>query len=429
MTPSKNSNIFISIASYRDPELIPTIKDCLAKAKHPEKLFFGICWQRDENENLDEFINHPQFRFYTVDWKESKGACWARHIIQKNLYQNEGYFLQLDSHHRFIEHWDEHLKYLYYASKSPKPIIGTYGTTYWPEKPEEPLKNEPYRIISFDTFTDDGDLISRPQLIKKHKDLSSNNIDLIPARLLSGHFIFTQGLFCRECIYDPNLYFRGEEITLSARAYTHGYDLFHPTYTVIWHEYLRPKQHKHWDDHVPSNGFVLQAEDRNVRSKERQRKLFKMDDGELDFRHYGLGKKRSLHEYELYCGVDFKNRKVHKNCAALKDGIVYPEPYVMTENEWASGMLENNTINVTWDLNLIPDNKEFDFWFFGFEDENNNLLWRKDFSKDEPYYQNIFHKKQNSHRASFGTEQKPHHCVIIPYIKNHGWADKILINI
>ena len=39
--------------------------------------------------------------------------------------------------------------------------------------------------------------------------------------------------------YDPTLYFLGEEITLAVRAYTHGYDLFHPSETIVWHEYTR----------------------------------------------------------------------------------------------------------------------------------------------------------------------------------------------
>ena len=39
-----NNRIFVQIASYRDPQLIPTIEDMLSKASHPENLVFGICW-------------------------------------------------------------------------------------------------------------------------------------------------------------------------------------------------------------------------------------------------------------------------------------------------------------------------------------------------------------------------------------------------
>jgi hypothetical protein len=33
--------IFVSIASYRDSQLIPTIKDLLNKSKYPDNLTFG----------------------------------------------------------------------------------------------------------------------------------------------------------------------------------------------------------------------------------------------------------------------------------------------------------------------------------------------------------------------------------------------------
>jgi hypothetical protein len=36
------NKIFVHIALYRDPELLPTIKDRLDKAKYPENLTFGI---------------------------------------------------------------------------------------------------------------------------------------------------------------------------------------------------------------------------------------------------------------------------------------------------------------------------------------------------------------------------------------------------
>ena len=73
-----NGKIFIQIASYRDPELLPTIRDCISKAKQPEMLTFGICWQRDENENMGEFAADARFTILDYPWNQSKGLCWAR---------------------------------------------------------------------------------------------------------------------------------------------------------------------------------------------------------------------------------------------------------------------------------------------------------------------------------------------------------------
>src|SRR5262249_27589752 len=44
-------SIFVSIAAYRDPQLVPTIQDCLAKARYPEQLRFGISWQHGPEES------------------------------------------------------------------------------------------------------------------------------------------------------------------------------------------------------------------------------------------------------------------------------------------------------------------------------------------------------------------------------------------
>ena len=102
------AKIFVSIASYRDPELLPTLRDLISNAKHPENLVFSIAWQHsteDAWDNLEEFKGDPRFKVIDIDFRESKGACWARHAIQQN-YNNEEYYFQLDSHHRFVKDWD-----------------------------------------------------------------------------------------------------------------------------------------------------------------------------------------------------------------------------------------------------------------------------------------------------------------------------------
>jgi hypothetical protein len=419
----EKNNIFISIASYRDHQLVPTVLDCIKKSKYPENLFFGINWQRDETEDISALLQFKNIEIQEYDWKESKGACWARHSIQKNLYDDQHFYFQLDSHHRFIEHWDEHLFDLYDTGLkfSDKPIIGTYGTTFWPKQNNFSLKNEPYRINTFEAFGHDGDIISRPVYIKNHQQINKER-KLIKARLLSGHFIFTQGNFVNECMYDPLFYFRGEELSLSARAYTHGYDIFHPTYTILWHEYLREKDHKHWSDHTKQNGFIEEGEDRNKLSKKRQRQLFGIDPTDIDFKHYGFGSTRSLHEYELYCGLDFKNKRVHKHAYDVREE--YLEPYVMSEDEWRSGMLNEYEFNVQWPLDKIPDKTDYNMFFFGFENKEGKLLYRQDL-KEKKYLNKI----SNTKIAKVYAEEKPDRCVIIPYSNSAGWSNRIIISL
>ena len=106
-----NGKIFIQIASYRDPQLLPTLRDCIEKAKYPDNLVFSIAWQHsteDTWDNLYEFKDDNRFKIIDIDYKDSQGACWARNLLQQQ-YDNEEYTLQLDSHHRFIKNWDEEL--------------------------------------------------------------------------------------------------------------------------------------------------------------------------------------------------------------------------------------------------------------------------------------------------------------------------------
>lgn len=55
--------------------------------------------------------------------------------------------------------------------------------------------------------------------------------------------------FLKEVPYDPFLpwIFMGEEIIMSARFWTFGYDIFSPTHSVIGHMYVRRNKPKYWE--------------------------------------------------------------------------------------------------------------------------------------------------------------------------------------
>ena len=131
------SKIYISIASYRDPQLLPTLHDCIKNADYPENLVFGIAWQHAEKDtwdDLSEFRNDTRFRIINIDYEDSKGACWARNQIHQH-YGGEEYYLQLDSHHRFIKGWDtECIKMIKQLQKKgyKKPLLTAYIPSFDP---------------------------------------------------------------------------------------------------------------------------------------------------------------------------------------------------------------------------------------------------------------------------------------------------------
>jgi len=288
-----NNKIFIQIASYRDPELLPTINNCIENSDNPENLVFAICWQKDENETLDEYINDPRFKIICIHYSHAKGACWARNKLQQ-LYDNEEYTLQLDSHHRFIKGWDTTLKQMYtnLAEKGFKPLITAYAPSYNPEKDPEERVNIPWKI-DFREITVDKQVLFIPSNILGFENL----VEPIKATFYSAHFAFTSGAFVKEVPHDPELYFTGEEMNITIRAFTHGYDLFHPHIVVIWHEYTRKNRQKHWDDDK-------EWWKKDLHSKQHYIDFFK----NLTFSNkeykYGLGEKRTLEEYKTYANVD-----------------------------------------------------------------------------------------------------------------------------
>ncbi len=58
MKPKKNSKIFVQIASYRDPQLIPTIKNMLENAKNPQNITIGIARQFHPDDKFDDLSEY-----------------------------------------------------------------------------------------------------------------------------------------------------------------------------------------------------------------------------------------------------------------------------------------------------------------------------------------------------------------------------------
>jgi len=235
----KKGKIFIQIAAYRDKELKPTLKDCIEKAKYPENLVFSINWQHspdDEWDDLSEYMDDERFKIIDTPYEEANGVCWARNMLQQQ-YDDEEYTLGLDSHHRFVQDWDERLIQMYkdlQAKGYKKPLLTGYVPSYDPDNEPGGRIGIPWRM-NFDRFSPEGVVHFLPASIDNYTELDTPE----PARFYSGHFSFTTGDFVKEVPHDPNYYFHGEEISLSVRAYTWGYDLFHPHEVIIWHEYTR----------------------------------------------------------------------------------------------------------------------------------------------------------------------------------------------
>lgn len=411
----QKGKIFVQIAAYRDPQLLPTIKDMLAQAKYPDSLVLSIAWQRskeDSWDNLDEYKNDPRFKIIEIDYKDSKGVCWARNQVQQQ-YQSEEYTLQIDSHMRFVKDWDEILIDMIkdlQAKGHEKPLLTSYVSSFDPDNDPAGRTKVPWRM-SFDRFTPEGVVFFLPESIPNFETLEGP----VPSRFYSAHFCFTLGSFCKEVQHNPNYYFHGEEISIAARAYTHGYDLFHPHKIVAWHEYTRRGRTKHWDDDKS-------WWQRNHNCHRMNRKLFGMD-GETQEGHdgpYGFGSVRTLRDYEKYSGLLFSKRGVQKYTLEKK---YPPNPSFDSEEEWLDSFCFIYKHCIDIQHNKVPET-DYDFWVVAFKDEDGKDLFRKDADqnevkriKNDPNYCKIWRE--------FNTVKLPKSWIVWPHSQSKGWCKEI----
>lgn len=418
MNDEKTNTIFIQIASYRDPQLLPTLRDCISKAKYPENLRFSIAWQHhpdDAWDTMEDYINDSRFKILDIDYRDSKGVCWARNLVQ-SLYTNEKYTLQLDSHHRFVQDWDAILIDMLVGLQNKgyqKPLITAYIPSFDPENDPQARVLEPWKM-TFDRYIPEGAVFFLPASFNPEID----NIDEpLMGRFYSAHFAFTLGQFAKEVQHDPNYYFHGEEINIAVRAFTHGYDIFYPHKVICWHEYTRKGRSKQWDDDKEWGG-------RNNICHIRNRKLFGMDNeiNDIDFGKYGFGNVRTLQDYEKYAGMQFKSRSITKEVIDHKPPKL--ANIILSDTEFQQSLLPifKHCIDIGYDQ--VPEN-DYDFWAVAFKDNAGEDMYRQDADSDE------INRMKNDPDGyckiwrSFETTIRPSSWIVWPHSKSKGWADPI----
>lgn len=311
--------IFVSVASFVDPYLLFTVKDAVKKAKHPERLVFGIVDQNTFNrrDNVKLVLGDAKMRYMHCSPIDSRGVCWARSIAF-SLYQGEEYLLQIDSHMFFDQDWDEKLiqQLADLKSKSTKPLVTNYPYGF------EFIDGEP--IIS---IQDSGQttLVLRPH---PDTDLYENDATLrfhsehvfirepIKGGHIAGGFLFTLGSFVYEVPYDPYLYFHGEEQSLAIRAFTRGWDIYHIPEIPLYHLYKRPGEdhnnhhwHESWEKQRDYKWIELQESAKN--------RLVDLVYNQSLVGSFGLGFERTLKDFAELTGIDYVERKIINKSFAL----------------------------------------------------------------------------------------------------------------
>jgi len=301
--------IFVSVASYRDSICSSTIKDLYEKADSPALVFVGICQQNKIGHPEEECITESDIKYkcnvrvMKLNYYEALGPAVARYNCSK-LYNNETYYMQIDSHTKFVKGWDTKSKNMIKKLKQTvkKPVL-----SYYPKMIEE---SESYDETTVPTicksFFNERGMIS----FEGAENLTQTDI-LTNTPYVTGGFFFCEGYFLNELPYDPNLNFLfvGEEILHSIRFYTNGWDIYSPNENIVFHEYTREGKPKIWTDKSYKDNDAVQKVKYLINLDTNLPPDYLMQNMDK----YGLGSERTLEDYYSFAEINVGNKKVYKN--------------------------------------------------------------------------------------------------------------------
>jgi hypothetical protein len=305
------ASIFVQIAAYRDLEVTPTILDAIKQSSGNHTINFGVhTVYVDESE-----INVPDLP--NVKHAESKApeniGLGIGRALAHQFYDGEDYYLQCDSHSRFIKGWDEvaiHSVLNYQIQGIHKPLLTMYPANYWYPSltakyvEKDFLQTGHLSNISFHENPDQFRAIRIPLQTAMGPLKDENRF----VKSVSGGSIFTVGGFLP---FNTDIAFYGEEIWLAARAYTHGYDMVVPDEQYMYHLYYnhdKPaeinKRKLLWSDYT---------DEFNALDKISKDLIFKtLTEGTTG--EMLLGTDRTIADYGLFAGLDFVNGEIIDNC-------------------------------------------------------------------------------------------------------------------
>jgi [Skp1-protein]-hydroxyproline N-acetylglucosaminyltransferase len=366
---TEEDSIFISLAAYREHLLYDTLKGAFGNAKNPNQIYVGIVMQNcfgiddivtnhtyqcytgvqvvgtDEKSGRPitkvsettpdlngvlQFCSDPLYQTYcqkghirllSVHESESLGPAIARYFASK-LWGGETYFIQVDSHLEFTNEWDAlYINELKVTSNYPLSVLSMYPPGFGHVAGETPGT----RLCTCEfSKSDVEDHIIR---INNGASYQSNHVYEKPTQIpfIAAGFFMARSEFLKDVPFDPFLpwCFMGEEIALSMRAWTHGWNIYAPRKNWIAHQY-RPGRlglPKFWETvgRVFHRGIGISN---RLQSQVVHRVKYMIgypevtqeslrqdgiDDILQDINYYGLGEVRSRDDYIKLTQIDFEH--------------------------------------------------------------------------------------------------------------------------
>ena len=283
------ADVFVTIASYDDQDTPETVRSLLADPGL--KVRVHVVLQTDD-DGLQSAVEDAGAEVLRVERADARGIGWPRAVGQL-CHLGETFWLQCDAHMRFVPGWASTLA-------GQQALVGDRAAlSSYPLDIATPLE----RVAGRATI-----MRLKPGWI--HRGWLSVAQEWgpqkfggrpAPARTIASGFLWAPAGWLSEVLADPYIYF-GDEPPITVRAWTHGWDLFHPARAVCTHNYQPDSRPRHWAD-FPKGWYHFEKV-----AQTRCAQLFGWEPGGSALGIYGLGHVRSLAEFEQWAGVDFAAR-------------------------------------------------------------------------------------------------------------------------
>lgn len=256
------NQIYVSIASYMDYELEPTIQSLLESAAKPQNLYISVCAQDNEFPDLDKLFKKfgvSNYTYMKLNYALSRGVGFARHITQQDLTSDYKYYLQVDSHTQFEDNWDIRLikDYEKMHKRFGKMILSSYPPGYEVNGPEITLIPNGRIPPVVDIRATDDYL----RFEAKYTDYVGGSEGQVTGYFCAG-LAFGYSAYFLEVPYDPNIYFNGEEQTMSIRFWKNNTLIVCPADIYLYHDYVGNNRKRHWDTNTQKDTLMANSRER-----------------------------------------------------------------------------------------------------------------------------------------------------------------------
>ncbi len=369
-----DESIFVSLAAFREHLLGKSMMSAFDNAKDPSKLFIGAVVQncygldgvvcktglevigKDKNgrdmtsvspkppdaNGIEEFCTHEKYKHYCENGQvrviylhdtDALGPQTARYYASK-LWGGETYIMQMDAHLEFAPEWERY--YIDEAKASlnyPKSVLSAYppGFKEYDGQFKGGGRGERLCGAHFSTSPVEHHILRIEQ--RGQTPFDAKRPTQIP--FIAAGFFFAHSSWLQDVPFDPYApwCFMGEEIALSIRSWTHGWNIYAPRKNVIAHQY-RPGRlglPKFWESVGRDSGraSLNTRLQKHVIRRVKHMLAYPTDSKEMiqkegdgislhNFENYSLGHDRTLEDYLQWTHINPTKQETKKMEWCLK---------------------------------------------------------------------------------------------------------------